>query len=197
MGDRVLVQFEDNQTGDVSPVCYMHWSGDSAKDKIAKLARLMTGRSGDLSYAFGRFVGVCHDEIPGNCSLGVMQQSGRLKPEDSHGDAGCYVVDCNDWSVEAFGGYGESFNALEYEPREFEKPEPEVPQHKKIAGYRDLSEEEIELMNTIKQAGELLGSLVENLRAKDVDQRWVSIGQTDLQTGIMALVRSVAQPTTF
>ena len=30
-----------------------------------------------------------------------------------------------------------------------------------------------------------------------LDQRWVAIGTTDLQTGLMALVRAAAQPTTF
>lgn len=71
-------------------------------------------------------------------------------------------------------------------------------QHQKIAGYRDLSQEEIDLMNEIKGAGEALGMLVDRLRHTDtLDQRWISIGATDLQRGFMALVRGVAQPTTF
>lgn len=68
----------------------------------------------------------------------------------------------------------------------------------KITGYRQLSESEAELMNEIKTKGVELGELVEKLRStNDLDQRWVSIGSTDLQTGLMALVRSVAQPTSF
>jgi len=71
-------------------------------------------------------------------------------------------------------------------------------QHKQIKGYRDLSQEEIDLMNEIKAKGAELGELVEKLRAQStLDQRWISIGATDLQTGLMALVRGVAQPTTF
>jgi len=71
-------------------------------------------------------------------------------------------------------------------------------QHQHIKGYRDLSVEEIGLMNEIKAKGEELGALLTKLRATEgLDQRWVSIGQTDLQTGLMALVRAVAQPTTF
>lgn len=71
-------------------------------------------------------------------------------------------------------------------------------QHKHIKGYRDLSTEEIALMNDIKDQGERLGDLVKKLReTAGLDQRWVSIGATDLQTGLMALVRGVAQPTTF
>ena len=68
----------------------------------------------------------------------------------------------------------------------------------KLTGYRQLSEAEADLINQIKAAGEGLGQLVDALRGSDrFDQRWVSIGATDLQTGIMALVRSVAQPTSF
>lgn len=71
-------------------------------------------------------------------------------------------------------------------------------QHQLIKGYRDLSAEEIALMNEIKEQGAVLSALVGKLRSQQgVDQRWVSIGQTDLQTGLMALTRSVAQPTTF
>lgn len=71
-------------------------------------------------------------------------------------------------------------------------------QHQHIKGYRDLSQAEIDAMNAIKAKGEELGALVASLRGNPaLDQRWVSIGATDLQTGIMALVRSVAQPTTF
>lgn len=71
-------------------------------------------------------------------------------------------------------------------------------QHRKIAGYRELSQAEIDLMNEIKAVGPTLGALVEKLRATPgIDQRWVSIGATDLQTGLMALTRAVAQPTFF
>lgn len=71
-------------------------------------------------------------------------------------------------------------------------------QHRAIAGYRELSVEEIELMNKVKAKAVELGLLVQELRAtQGLDQRWVSIGATDLQTGTMALVRAIAQPTTF
>lgn len=71
-------------------------------------------------------------------------------------------------------------------------------QHKKIKGYRDLTQQEIDLMNEIKTKGAELGELVAKLKeAPNLDQRWVSIGATDFQTGLMALTRSVAQPTFF
>ena len=71
-------------------------------------------------------------------------------------------------------------------------------QHRQIKGYRELSQTEIDAMNEIKAKGAELGELVEKLRGTEgLDQRWVSIGATDLQTGLMALTRAVAQPTFF
>lgn len=102
-------------------------------------------------------------------------------------------------------------------------------QHKKIKGYRDLCQEEIDLMNRIKKKGEellMLQQELENRLSTDYEvkqaaasnsqfspndfastecqefarftaaepQRWAAIGKTDIQTGIMALVRAVAQP---
>lgn len=67
-----------------------------------------------------------------------------------------------------------------------------------IIGYRQLTEAEAALMNKIKEHGVLLGELVDELRnTENLDGRWISIGATDLQTGLMALTRAVAQPTTF
>lgn len=71
-------------------------------------------------------------------------------------------------------------------------------QHREIKGYRELNEAEIAAMNEVKMKGAELGVLVEKLRAnKDLDQRWISIGATDLQTGLMALTRAIAKPTFF
>lgn len=69
-------------------------------------------------------------------------------------------------------------------------------QHRKIKGYRDLNQEEIDLMNRIKSFGPDLEALVDDL-LKFGDGRWVSIGRTHLQQGLMALTRSVAQPEFF
>lgn len=105
-------------------------------------------------------------------------------------------------------------------------------QHRAIKGYRELTKEEIDLMNRIKAKGEELGALCNELQSRlNTDsevkaaaaiaskiapedegsnecaelrrfnaaepQRWLSIGKTNVQTGIMALVRAIAQPTTF
>jgi len=77
-------------------------------------------------------------------------------------------------------------------------------QHRNIKGYRELSQSEIDLMNEIKEQGLALGELIEKLQETPVnggditpDRRWVSIGKTHLQQGLMALTRSVAQPDFF
>ncbi len=82
-------------------------------------------------------------------------------------------------------------------------------QHEKIKGYRDLTQEEINLMNEIKGKAEEIGELVERMshmegapcEAPDgttaPNGRWLAVARTDLQKGFMALVRSVAKPTTF
>ncbi len=81
----------------------------------------------------------------------------------------------------------------------------------KITGYRQLTEAEVALMNEGKALAEACGAYIEKLRRhKDsarregdnredppLDQRWISIGATDLQRGFMAVIRGIAQPTTF
>lgn len=60
----------------------------------------------------------------------------------------------------------------------------------KITGYRQLSEAEVALMNEGKAP-------TGPLDLQPLDQRWISIGSTDLQRGFMAVIRGIAQPTTF
>ena len=83
----------------------------------------------------------------------------------------------------------------------------------KITGYRQLSEAEVALMNEGKALAKACGAYIAKLRTHDdsrgklegslisgsplLDQRWISIGATDLQRGFMAVIRGIAQPTTF
>ena len=68
----------------------------------------------------------------------------------------------------------------------------------KIVGYRQLSEDEAALMNLVKEKANEIGVIVERLMLRDdVDKRWIAIGKTHLQQGIMAVVRGIAQPTSF
>lgn len=73
----------------------------------------------------------------------------------------------------------------------------------KIVGYRELTEFEVDGMNNVKEMGKVMGDLVEYMRGdmrgdgEDIDQRWVSIGATHLQQGLMALTRAIAKPEFF
>ncbi len=90
-------------------------------------------------------------------------------------------------------------------------------QHKKISGYRELTQEEIDLMNRIKAFGPELEKLVSDLSTYLIEQdrairgheeeyarldsadpfTWLHEGKSSLQKGLMFLTRSVAQPTFF
>lgn len=73
-------------------------------------------------------------------------------------------------------------------------------QHKYIDGYRDLSKQEIDIMNDIKRQGNSLGNFLENLKLNPdvkVDETWLELAKSNLQVGLMAAVRAVAQPTSF
>ena len=71
-------------------------------------------------------------------------------------------------------------------------------QHKKIKGYRDLSQDEIDLMNEGKELSVKVGEYIDKLQAKaSLDQRWIAEGKTDLQKGFMSAIIGIAQPSTF
>ncbi len=92
-------------------------------------------------------------------------------------------------------------------------------QHRKIVGYRELNQTEIDLMNKVKEKGKELGELHQELLAytnqlclddndnneteeiERVNQagamRWLAEGKTDLQKGLMSLTRAIAKPLFF
>ena len=96
-------------------------------------------------------------------------------------------------------------------------------QHRKISGYRELNQEEIDFMNRIKAFGPELEKLCDDLseyhenqldRAEKIAVQdrisdyydalmvssphyWRHEGMRQLQQGLMFLTRSVAQPTFF
>lgn len=71
-------------------------------------------------------------------------------------------------------------------------------QHKFIKGYRDLTAEEVALMNRVKALAEECGGLLLELAEEDTtDKRSLDIAQTNLQQGFMWAIRSIAKPTTF
>lgn len=68
-------------------------------------------------------------------------------------------------------------------------------QHRKIAGYRELSQNEIDLMNEAKAIERRFNGFIDKLRATDgLDQRNVALAQTHGEDAFMRAVRSIAQP---
>lgn len=95
-------------------------------------------------------------------------------------------------------------------------------QHRRITGYRELSQEEIDLMNEVKALGiaieDALLKVTEHVKyqqaiaardavtsedenvnrlAQATPERFAALAKTDFQTALMYLTRAVAQPTFF
>lgn len=71
-------------------------------------------------------------------------------------------------------------------------------QHQKIKGYRDLTQEEIDLMNEVKEKGAELGVLIEKLDGiAEIDKNWLATGKLGVQQGLMAIVRAITKPNFF
>ncbi len=88
-------------------------------------------------------------------------------------------------------------------------------QHRKISGYRELSAEEIELMNEVKALGPQIEAVCDKIQAHifaqrqtaDADElarlnkadpeRWAAWGRDSMQANLMYLTRAIAQPTFF
>lgn len=71
-------------------------------------------------------------------------------------------------------------------------------QHRAISGYRELGQDEIDLMNELKGKAAEVGAILERMREQpELDQRAVEIARTKAQEAFMWAVRAVARPTTF
>jgi hypothetical protein len=114
MGDRALILFKNQDT--VSPTVYLHWNGSDVPLFICRLSILMADRRNDPSYAAARFIGLAHEDIPGNLSLGVMETPEELRQavldndanviaDFSHGDSGVVVVDTATFSWKSYGSH--------------------------------------------------------------------------------------------
>lgn len=77
-----------------------------------------------------------------------------------------------------------------------------------VTGYRRLSQAEIDLLNEGKRLANQVGAFCERLERmspsdnlvddpESIDKRWLAIGRTQLQQGFMAVIRSIAKPTSF
>lgn len=81
----------------------------------------------------------------------------------------------------------------------------------KLKGMRELNEDEINVMNNIADLGNQFGELIDKLEHKPLyvfeaseielnvypDSRWMAIGKSHLQQGIMCLKRAIGKPDNF
>lgn len=87
-------------------------------------------------------------------------------------------------------------------------------QHRKITGYRELTQPEIDLMNEVKALGVLMESVlvkvsthignqrnktktIEDRMDNATPERFLALAKTEFQTGLMYATRAVAQPEFF
>lgn len=109
MGDRAHMQIvQRNGTGlvtDFGPAVYAHWSGEAVPEIVARLAKRMENRRGDVEYASARLVQEAIYNDDDATGFGITNIDHVLNESDSHGDAGCILIDCETFKVEALGGY--------------------------------------------------------------------------------------------
>lgn len=109
MGDRVLMQCINSKTGEVGPSVYGHWCGSAAPQIANRLVERMHTRPADVQYASARLVQEMLAEVnpQGNTGIGLMNRTAPLNEHDSHGDAGCVLIDvgARPFKVRYFGGY--------------------------------------------------------------------------------------------
>lgn len=64
-----------------------------------------------------------------------------------------------------------------------------------VRGYRDLTDDEVALINTIKELQEHLAVVWASVYMREeTDHRWADIAKGHLEEGVSALVRSIAKP---
>lgn len=68
-------------------------------------------------------------------------------------------------------------------------------QHKLIAGYRDLTQFEIDLINEWKRLEGLLDTQLNQVEVRSPSQgRWNAMARTHLETGVMYAIKALAYP---
>ena len=100
MGNKAVLCLRDNDEQGFSEDAigiYLHRDGsESSIIDFLRLARERMGsRLGDVEYAKARLIGVIHDEIDGNLSLGI----GIVKELEYYSDNGTYIIDCKTLTI--------------------------------------------------------------------------------------------------
>ena len=68
-------------------------------------------------------------------------------------------------------------------------------QHRKISGYRELDQVDIDTINAIKAWEASWNRIIDSMKNDEtLDQRCVAIAATKVETGMMFAVKAVAKP---
>jgi len=170
MGDRVLIQMTDER--EVSPVLYMHWNGTEALD-IIKAAEERNHDAYDMSYAFSFLTREADKYSDNTPSFEVFNwdKNRLLTADDSHGDAGCIVINVKPcpWRIHAGGGYVEDAEGVlpldEVMLSERRPPEPENPSVEYEAMQR-LLKLQLEVSEKMKSLSEGILSAARQISAE-------------------------------
>lgn len=106
MGDRAVMQVVSSSKGTFSPAVYVHWMGSDVPLLLQRVIERMGSRR-DVDYVAARLVCECAEHLPSQrvLGLGMWNVDHVLTADDSHGDAGCALLDVDDWSIRYVGGY--------------------------------------------------------------------------------------------
>jgi len=63
-----------------------------------------------------------------------------------------------------------------------------------VRGYRNLTDAEVEWVNSIKMLEELVAERWGDVARREVNQRWMAVARTHFQEGFTALIRAITQP---
>lgn len=102
MGNRAVICLKDNNkettVKDDDLGIYLHWDGskDTVENFLNLTKNLMSDRLGDVLYGKARLIGVIHEQIEGNLSLG-LDKCKYLDTENY--DNGTYIVDCSKMEI--------------------------------------------------------------------------------------------------
>ena len=70
-------------------------------------------------------------------------------------------------------------------------------QHKQIKGYRDLTQSEIDSMNSVKALEADIAALIQQLRGlPEANHRDLALARTHFEDGCIRAIRAVARPVT-
>ena len=105
MGDRVLFQVVNKDRSEFSPVVYGHNLGYRWRNIVKDLEAQMATRRNDVQYIGARLVEIAsrYAGTGGALGLGMWNIDHVLTADDSHGDAGCVLIDATTFETEQVG----------------------------------------------------------------------------------------------